>query len=747
MTVRRALNNLALALLRNQGDKWLTVFISEPLSPKGDGHLKTAIALNYSGDPNQAEREAHLAKKAFESAGNQAGALRADLEIVYALRRQSKSIACQAEIAGARKRLSHARFVWLDLQLRIEESVCAGMHNDFGLSASLAAAVLRRSQSAHYPALQLRAQALFASWHTLEDRFELSWLANEAGLKLFWEGPYPAERAFQFYSDLETAAERSGRWHLATLLQREALALLSETERVDFLALAHFRLATDLMHSNNTQDAQSELAIANDLFKKLAPKPRRLFLAYGQLEMAKLEIHRGALQNAVQILTSIRSEYQGSNNFNIDIPLERTSAEFDQASANPKNERRHLVTVIGIISQGLRSLKSPQQRWDWQREEESAYRRLLELDLEENVAASTALRHWRAYESAGTGIVKTGPQYLRLSRRFRKGTDRATIVVAVLNHQLAVWVVARNQVNRHLIKIDASEVENLARQFHFLCSDPTSSFQKVNEAGSRLYQLMIKPVEPEISGIRDVRIEADDHLGLLPWTALVSDRGVYFSEEHTITLSAGPDAVETLLPTIETRALFVYPGAVRVDGLQYNALLNAEEELQYLSTLYPRSQTILGKTATRTELVRSLPGFSLFHFAGHAITRNGGGELILYGSSREDFLSASSLSQISLGKMDLAFLAACSSAEVEGSAAKNPYGLVWSFLNSGAAHVVASQWAVDSSATSSFTRAFYREYRNTRDVAVAVNSAARVMRADPLSSHPFYWAAFQAFGH
>jgi len=97
--------------------------------------------------------------------------------------------------------------------------------------------------------------------------------------------------------------------------------------------------------------------------------------------------------------------------------------------------------------------------------------------------------------------------------------------------------------------------------------------------------------------------------------------------------------------------------------------------------------------------------------------------------------------------MDLVVLSACSTAEADLDIARSPNGLVQAFLSAGAREVVASTWDVDSRGTFSFTQAFYSEYRKRHDTAAAVNSAARALRAQSRTAHPFYWASFQAFGH
>ena len=75
-----------------------------------------------------------------------------------------------------------------------------------------------------------------------------------------------------------------------------------------------------------------------------------------------------------------------------------------------------------------------------------------------------------------------------------------------------------------------------------------------------------------------------------------------------------------------------------------------------------------------------------------------------------------------------------------------PHGLAQAFLRAGVPHVVASRWDVDSVSTRIFMRDFYHKFVMGRSPAAAIALAARSILQRPGTAHPYYWAAFNAFG-
>jgi CHAT domain-containing protein len=189
-------------------------------------------------------------------------------------------------------------------------------------------------------------------------------------------------------------------------------------------------------------------------------------------------------------------------------------------------------------------------------------------------------------------------------------------------------------------------------------------------------------------------------------------------------------------------ALVAYPGAVEYEGKPYPPLPHAKEEADYVAGLFPGSTLLQEEHVTFDELMRLLPHSSAFHFAGHAVSREHGGELLLPGNQA---VSSSAIRRLNLSGMELVVLSACSTAEADLDVARSPNGLVQAFLSAGAREVVASRWDTDSKASLLFMKKFYKSPHNTNDPVLSMKAARDQVRQHKATEHPYYWAPFELF--
>ena len=111
------------------------------------------------------------------------------------------------------------------------------------------------------------------------------------------------------------------------------------------------------------------------------------------------------------------------------------------------------------------------------------------------------------------------------------------------------------------------------------------------------------------------------------------------------------------------------------------------------------------------------------------------------------FLDASELGPPLLRKTQLAVLSACATGGSDTSEGLNdPDSLARAFLDAGVPHVVASRWNVNSGVTLHFMQIFYGAIQKGTEVPAALAEAARAIRTAKATNHPYYWAAFSAFG-
>jgi CHAT domain-containing protein len=109
------------------------------------------------------------------------------------------------------------------------------------------------------------------------------------------------------------------------------------------------------------------------------------------------------------------------------------------------------------------------------------------------------------------------------------------------------------------------------------------------------------------------------------------------------------------------------------------------------------------------------------------------------------FLDAKAVRSLDLQKMQLALLAACSTdAGVDGSRGLD--SVAQALQTSGVPHVVASRWAVDSVEARVFASGFYNAVFSGEQVSGATRLMSQRMMSNPQTAHPFYWAAFAAYG-
>jgi CHAT domain-containing protein len=116
------------------------------------------------------------------------------------------------------------------------------------------------------------------------------------------------------------------------------------------------------------------------------------------------------------------------------------------------------------------------------------------------------------------------------------------------------------------------------------------------------------------------------------------------------------------------------------------------------------------------------------------------------GPAKISLLNASTLDPALAAHARLVVLSGCSTAKANLSRTADPDNLVDSFLRAGVPHVVASRWDVDSKATDHLMEEFYSYLFSGETVASALRHVRMNMLAARETSHPYYWAAFAAFG-
>jgi tetratricopeptide (TPR) repeat protein len=94
----------------------------------------------------------------------------------------------------------------------------------------------------------------------------------------------------------------------------------------------------------------------------------------------------------------------------------------------------------------------------------------------------------------------------------------------------------------------------------------------------------------------------------------------------------------------------------------------------------------------------------------------------------------------------LVVLSSCSTGAGQILSGEGVLGFSTAFLSAGVPAVLASLWSVDDGATTQFMRRYYGFLAEGQDCARALTSTQDVLRAQPETRHPYYWAGFVLVG-
>jgi CHAT domain-containing protein len=267
-----------------------------------------------------------------------------------------------------------------------------------------------------------------------------------------------------------------------------------------------------------------------------------------------------------------------------------------------------------------------------------------------------------------------------------------------------------------------------------------------------LYSLLIGPIEQRLDPRRTLVIETEGFLARLPFEALMDSNGQYLIARGPIVHSPGPYAEARMHPDIaitpDLPALVVGSAASSPDTGLF-AVPNVPVGADAVASGFHSPRVLNGPEATLGAVRSALPAAAVFHFAGHAITTSNHAGLMLEVRDRDAgapvLLDANVLRKLNLQNMQLAVLAACSTDSGEGGS-RGFDSVAEALQTSGVPHVVASRWTVDSVEANAFTDYFYRSLLSGQRVSNATRLTSQRMLLNPRTAHPYYWAAFAAYG-
>jgi CHAT domain-containing protein len=335
----------------------------------------------------------------------------------------------------------------------------------------------------------------------------------------------------------------------------------------------------------------------------------------------------------------------------------------------------------------------------------------------------------------------------------------------------------------------AAEINRLGQEVRRALEQPgRGEFANFTRAASRLYELLLAPVESELTGKSRLLIAPDGALYYLPFECLPAKIAGQGAADYLLkrwTISYVPSA--SVLASLRQNRRPAAPGKQFVafadpvystgangsdrndgsDGVGKRSLFAEQErwdlvrlaesrrEVTEIARLYRPGQTALYLGAeAREENIKGNPALATarrLHFATHGLIsashpQRSALALTLDDDPREDgLLQMWEIFNLKL-QADLVTLSACQTGLGQELTGEGIVGLARAFMYAGAPSVVVSLWNVTDRSTAELMVKFHQHLDRTADKAEALRQAKLELLRNPRYASPYYWAPFVLIG-
>lgn len=754
-----SLRYLAEILRNNHNDPWLADFLQGSPSRSRDAAVRELLASDEALHTGQYEQGARLAAQSarnFERSRNQAGMLRANFAVIRARASELDYAGCLETAASNLPLLAQSQYRWLNAGVLIQQGNCLSGAAKLQESIKSNSRALELTKRSHYPELELRAKA-FASRYLLDtDNSDLGLRQLLNALAVFWQSDTPDKNGELLYALLPDFADHS-HWSRVEAFAWAELSNRFPSKNPMDRALEQEFLAGAQSRAGDYQAAQMTLLRASAQITSL-PDDTGTLLRRAEiiLDKAEIDLDLSDTNGAVSSLAPLRKQFEGAGLGQFQANYFKVLGEAYLALGQPTEAQPLLERALAVMETGVRSLHQETDKLAWSRSQGEVYRDLLDLRLKTETPEE-ALAWWEWYKGASLRISEmsesAGPDTENVHRLSGLRTSPVTsdagmaiVSYAMLRNSIAAFVFYEGSTHSYSLELPRDLV-SLARHFLAMSSDPSTDLDSLNAQGWQLYNLLVAPLEADIQGATTLSIETDGILDEIPFTLLHGRDGRYLGEKFAVIFSQGsayspwrsaglPDALSPASPV-----LIVVPPAAQNASLP--ALPDAVTEANEVAAFFNHPRLISGSDVTSPEVLASLHGAQIFHFAGHAVAATNRAGLVL---GPDVTLTSHDLLTLRPHNLKLAVLSACESANGSDGTVADINSVARTMAAAGVRSVVASRWKVDSSATRQLMRAFYSNLMSGKTPADSLRTASLAVRSVPQYRHPYYWASFAIFG-
>ena len=749
-------------------DYWIEDMLSVPVSHDqriADQTLSEALAASSKGNADQALAQSGEAMNLYHTYGNRAGYLRAAVEHLYTLQRVGLSEDCLHEAAALSGDRQLSRYSWLQIYLQLEIAAAHAMLGDSIRDRKIASAAALSAAAANLPLSNLRARSFVVNDDVRLEHYEPAWNEATEALRAADSVTGADMPRFQLLTALSSAAKALNiKWTQAGLAEAAATAAQS-TPNQQTSAYAMEELALDQLRIGDVHDASRSFDQADELLSSLGDGfAKRRYAADWKTDRVLLTARVRGPDSAAEALAREEPGYR-----QVDAAIPRLHfytvyADLLRQKGDLPASSREALNAISDAELRLAHFHTSGDAQGWPEETRTAYEILISNLAHQTQHAALSLRAWQWLESAPSreGRPFSGsisPE--SLDRVFpalpARQHGHVTLVIAKVLDGYIAWSISSDQrqpVREEILSATSDSIIQRRDAFVRLCADPHSSELDLKLLGRSLFDELLGPFEDQIEQAGQLDLDLDSSLASIPFAALEDHSGHYLGLDHDLNfLPAGwtgsaPNShlsePAEYLPAQSTLVI------LREAPLASKAPIPAEyDESGDIERLFPHTQLRMAALCRRgsalelhgpPDLGSTLSDAAVLHYIGHGLDDNGEVNSAAPGDP------VLKLSKGSLPHCRLAVLAACQTLRERESSAKDVPSFARIVLTAGAAHVLATQWDVDSRITRRLMVRFYSALADHQTFSEALRQAQESVEANPSSEHPYFWSAFQLVG-
>ena len=376
--------------------------------------------------------------------------------------------------------------------------------------------------------------------------------------------------------------------------------------------------------------------------------------------------------------------------------------------------------------------------------------------------------------------------------------NQALISYFIDKEQLFLNYLSKEKILIKKIDINKNEISNYVSAIrNSILIDENKKLKKFDfKNSSKLYQIILKPIEKEIDDKNELIIIPHKSLMSLPFEVLIKDYDNQDNYSNTkwlgknYSISYHPSIYSYLNlknitfektnnelvflglgdPKFKTDEKFASKKADLAKLMLRNVgnieeinkmteLPETADELRIISNIFNnQSKLILGKEFTENKIKSmDLSNFKYIAFATHAIVANQITNIVEPGliltppnnpTTKDDgILTVSEINKLNL-KSDIVILSACNTASEDGSPnGEGLSGLTSAFFQAGTKSMLVTHWDVETNSAVQLTTGSLKNLENSESLSKALQKTKISMMNNKDTAHPFYWAPFVLIGN